>query len=413
MRLNGQDYDRQGLARLAGDLSAAGGVRAVVLDDGAERGIRVLEFRTGGGLNFDVLVDRAMDIGAAEYRGVGFGWQSATGLRHPGLHEYNDENGLSWLRSFSGLTMTGGLDHTFFGSEVDASSYHYPFRPTVQHGLHGRVANIPARLHGYGQRWDGERCVLWAEGEIRQAANFGEHLRLTRRIEADLGGLDIRLIDTVVNAGFDLTPHMFLYHVNIGWPLLEEGARFEAPIAATTWQSDSVAEQGASHLVMPAPQPRFIEQVYEHQLTSDADGRVRTRLVNDRLALAFELEHHQREFPSFFQWLHLREGAYAVGFEPSTKRNRRRAGGAPGRLAHLARRRRIAVVLFGAAHRRSCGRRCWPHLRRAGRRRGIPGRAAPRGPGCHGAAGCRAQCGRRPGCPRSGPGRWTAASCHR
>ena len=87
----------------------------------------------------------------------------------------------------------------------------------VRHGLRGRIANVPARLTGYGERWDGERCVLWAEGEVHQAAIFAENLVLRRRVEADLGGTEIRLTDTVVNAGFDRTPHMFLYHVNEGW----------------------------------------------------------------------------------------------------------------------------------------------------------------------------------------------------
>ena len=316
-------FDRAELARRAGDIGAAGGVRAVVLDDGAERGIRVLEFRTGGGLAFDVLVDRAMDLGTAEFRGNGFGWRSATGFRHPGLHEYADEGGLSMLRSFSGLLLTAGLDHTLFTAEVDASQYRYPHRATVWNGLHGRVANIPARMHGYGERWistdaGDERCVLWAEGEVRQAAIFGEHLRLTRRIEADLGGTEIRLVDTVRNAGFDPTPHMYLYHVNVGWPFLDEGARYELPLERTLWQSDSVAEQGVSNLDMPAPQKGFVEQVYEHELKPDATGKVRPRLVNERLGVFFELEYDTAQFPAFFQWLHLREGAYAIGFEPST-----------------------------------------------------------------------------------------------
>jgi len=150
MRLHGKDYSAGSLARMAGDLAAAGGVRSVVLGDGAERGVRALEFPHRERLNFDVLVDRAMDIGSAEYRGVGFGWQSATGFRHPGLHEYRDEDGLSWLRSFSGLTVTAGLDHTLFTADVDTSNYHYPFRTSAWNGLHGRVANIPARLTGYG-----------------------------------------------------------------------------------------------------------------------------------------------------------------------------------------------------------------------------------------------------------------------
>jgi len=71
MRLHGKDYSAASLARMAGDVAAAGGVRSVVLGDGAERGVRALEFRTGSGLNFDVLVDRAMDIGSAEVAGVG------------------------------------------------------------------------------------------------------------------------------------------------------------------------------------------------------------------------------------------------------------------------------------------------------------------------------------------------------
>jgi hypothetical protein len=307
------------LARYAGDLAAVGGVRAVVLDDGSERGIRALQFRTGGGLRFEVLVDRAMDIGVAEFDDHTVGWRSPTGFRHPGLHETDAEDGLSWLRSMSGLLVTGGLDHTLFGGEVDAGHYAYPPKTTVRHGLHGRVANIPARLTGYGERWtDDGRCVLWAEGEVRQATVFGEHLRLTRRVEAELFGTEIRLTDRVVNAGFDRTPHMLLYHVNVGWPLLDEGSRFEAAIAGTLWRSDSVAEQGASHLVLPGPRRGFVEQVYEHELTPDADGRVRARVVNDRLGRFFEVDVDPREFPAFFEWLNLREGAYAIGLEPST-----------------------------------------------------------------------------------------------
>lgn len=318
VRLHGKDLDQAALSRATGDLASVGGVRSVLLEDGVERGIRVLEFRTGTGLAFDVLVDRAMDIGPAEHSGRSFGWRSATGFRHPGLHEYRDEDGLSWLRSFSGLMVTAGLDHTLFTAEVDASSYHYPPRRTVWNGLHGRVGNIPARLTGYGEQWTDDGCVLWAEGEVRQAAVFGENLRLVRRIEADLGGDEIRLVDTVRNAGFDRTPHMYLYHINLGWPLLDEGTRFEAPIARTLWASDSVAEQGVSHLVMEGPREAFVEQVYEHELTPDEDGRVRVRLVNDRTGTTFELEYDAAQFPAFFQWMHLREGAYAVGLEPGT-----------------------------------------------------------------------------------------------
>ena len=300
MRLTGREVGREHVAARTGDFDAFGGVRAVVIDDGVERGVRALEFRTGGGLRFEVLVDRAMDIGVAEFDDYSFGWRSATGFRHPGLHEVNDEDGLSWLRSMSGLNVTCGLDHTLFGGDYDASNYRYPPKTRVRHGLHGRIANIPARLIGYGRAWDGEGAVLWAEGEIRQAAIFGEHLVLHRRVEADLGGNEIRLTDTVVNTGFDRTPHMFLYHCNLGWPLLDEGTEFEARIRATTWSSESAQAQARSNLRFDAPIPGFIEQVYEHQLEPDPDGKVRARLSNRGISRAFELEYSPDQFPIFF-----------------------------------------------------------------------------------------------------------------
>ena len=318
MKLNGQSLKRLDLERYAGDVSAAGGVRKVILDDGSERGVRVLEFRTGTGLAFDVLVDRAMDFGQAEHKGRSFGWCSPTGIRHPGLHENADEDGVAWLRSFSGLQTTGGLDHIFAGAEVDAAQYCYPLRKSMHHGLHGRVANIPATLQGYGQSWDGDRCLLWAEGEVRQAAVFGEHLRMHRRIESEIGGNEIRLHDTIRNHGFERSPHMLLYHIDLGWPLIDEGTQLVAPIARTLWYSPVVDRQRASYQVMAKPIPNFDEQAYEHELVVDSEGKMRVAVVNERLNFGVTVEWHAKEFPCFLEWLHLREGAYVIGVEPST-----------------------------------------------------------------------------------------------
>jgi hypothetical protein len=79
---------------------------------------------------------------------------------------------------------------------------------------------IPARITGYGESWDGERCLLWAEGVIQQSAVFGEDLHLVRRIEADLGGSEIRLADRVFNHGYYKTPHMLSHQVS--HPVLDQ-----------------------------------------------------------------------------------------------------------------------------------------------------------------------------------------------
>src|SRR4030095_11807921 len=98
-------------SRHAGMLSQFAGVRLMTLGDGVERGVRMLEFRTGTGLRFTALVDRALDIADCEYKGRAIGWHSPSGFRSPALHEYEGEDGLAWARSFSALPVTCGLHH--------------------------------------------------------------------------------------------------------------------------------------------------------------------------------------------------------------------------------------------------------------------------------------------------------------
>ena len=259
VELYGRSLSRRDVDARSGALTQFAGVRLMTLGDGLERGIRMLEFRTGTGLRFTVLVDRALDIADCDFNGQAIGWHSPAGFRHPGLHEYEGEDGLAWVRSFSGLVATCGLDHILGSATVPADTYNYPRRAQVTHALHGRISTIPARLTGYGETWDGDRCLLWAEGVVQQATVFGEDLHLHRRIEAEVGGNAIRIADRVVNRGFHRTPHMFFYHVNVGWPLLEEGARYLAPIRDVVWAShaDTYADQGVGYRSVPRAAPRL------------------------------------------------------------------------------------------------------------------------------------------------------------
>ena len=57
---------------------------------------------------------------------------------------------------------------------------------------------------------------------MRQVALLGENLSLRRRIELRAGRPEIIITDRISNDGFVATPHMLLYHINVGWPLLDE-----------------------------------------------------------------------------------------------------------------------------------------------------------------------------------------------
>ncbi|WP_027141520.1 aldose 1-epimerase family protein [Mesorhizobium sp. WSM3626] len=321
VELYGKTLSRRQVAERSGMLSQFAGVRLMTLGDGVERGIRMLEFRTGSGLRFTALVDRALDIADCDYRGQAIGWHSPSGFRNPGLHEYEGEGGLAWARSFSGLLVTCGLDHILAREDVPADSYNYPGKKTVLHSLHGRVGTIPARLTGHGERWDGDRCVLWSEGLVQQSTVFGEDLHLIRRIEADVGGNEIRLSDRVVNHGFSRTPHMYFYHVNVSHPLLDEGSRYLAPIRDVVWAGhagERYEAQGVGYRTAPAPQPSFSEQVWQHEMAADAHGEVPVAVVNDRIGLGLELVTRKDQLPCAYQWQNFQAGQYALGIEPST-----------------------------------------------------------------------------------------------
>lgn len=97
--LFGARYSRADLLRRVGRFEQAAGVRLVTAGDGVERGVRFLEFRTGTGFVFDVIVDRAFDIGRCEMTGTAMAWMSPVGVPGPWFAE--PEN-LGWFRFFPG-----------------------------------------------------------------------------------------------------------------------------------------------------------------------------------------------------------------------------------------------------------------------------------------------------------------------
>lgn len=322
--LYGKFHSKLDLKKRCGSLQQFSGVREYVLADGVERGIRCLEFRTGTGFRFEVMIDRAMDLGLVEYNGAAIGWHSHTGFRHPSLHEHNDEGGLSWLRSMSGMMQTCGLDHILFMDSQNADHYNYPHRKTVDSSIHGRIANTPAKLSGYGEVWRDNECILWCEGVVKQAAVGGENLELHRRIEASVGTNELTIKDRVVNAGFSRTPHMYLYHINAAYPVLDEGSEFIAPIRHTIWagHEERMRDQGVGYRNQSSPLEGFLEQVYEHSVVSDQHNKVPVALVNRAFnngqGLGLLVEFDQKEFPYFFQWQHYQNGGYTMGIEPSS-----------------------------------------------------------------------------------------------
>lgn len=314
--------DKAEALRWGGHTQQWGGTRLVEMADGLERGVRAVEFRTTTGLEFDVLVDRGMDVAAARYRGRSLVWHSQAGFAAPAFREFQD---IGWMRMFGGgLFATAGLDHIFLGEQDPHDTYGYPSRGAaggMAYDLHGRVSTIPAVLRSYGEKWEDGECILFAEGEVRQAGALAESLILRRRVETTLEGSTISWTDTVENEGAHTTPHMMLYHINFGAPLLGPASRIVIPSRSVRWTTPNVEGRPERHQRFTAPSPDGVEEVFEHDMVADEDGRVELALLNEvdpDQPWGVTLSYDRPRFPYFLQWSVLADGTYAMGFEPTT-----------------------------------------------------------------------------------------------
>lgn len=306
--LYGNNYSVGALRRRVGDMSQIAGIRSATLNDGNEAGVRVLEFKTGSGLRFTVLPDRGMDIADAEFNGAPLAWCSPTGITHPAFYE---AQGLGWLRTFyGGLLVTCGLMNVGVAAE-DHGEYF---------GIHGRAANIPAKNVRYDAEWRGDDYVLWAKGKVRETRVFGENVLLTRAITTRLGSHTIEIEDVIENCGFQDTPLMILYHINAGFPVLDETS--ELLINSKITPRDTPARQGLKVAQRGAPPtPGFQEQVHHHKVTPDPDGWATVVLVNRAFnngrGIGLQIRYRPDELPHFWQWRMMGEGTYVMGLEPA------------------------------------------------------------------------------------------------
>lgn len=302
----GEELTREQLSQRIGDMSQVAGIRLIEMSNGNERGVRAAEFNTGAGFMFTVLLDRGMDIDQAKYRGVPVSWQSATGPVHPSFFE---PEGISWLYNFQGgLMATVGFTYGG-GPSVDQG---------VPLGLHGRASNTPAKDVCVKQEWQGDHYMMYVEGRIDEAGLFHNSIRCHRRIETRLGETHLRIHDTFENIGFAPSPLQFLYHCNIGWPILS--ASSQVHINSKEIHPNPGADV-QHYRECQEPTEGYAEQVFRHVPQPGPDGMGSAALINPAFNGGEGYGAYVRwtldTVPFMNQWKMMGRKAYVMGLEPS------------------------------------------------------------------------------------------------
>jgi hypothetical protein len=323
VRIYGTEITQRELRRRVGNVAQVGGVELYAHEQGYARGGRFLDFRTGTGFRFSVHVDRGFDPGYAEFCGASLAWLPPKPFAAPWYWENEDH---AWVRyGLGGLCNTAGLVTIGGPQTVDVSHFKFHSRHEERYGTHDRVALVPAHSFNFGERWEGDRCFLWAEGAVRQEIVYGENLLLTRRYETELGTSSFTIRDVVRNDGWYPTPHQLLYHFNIGYPVVDDGAELLAAVAGEVPGSIFEEEAGAGdrYRLFSGPQREFFAEGYEIPMAAGADGDVAAAVVNRGFrgldgGIGVYLRYDPSTLPTYLEWRMMGEGLYAVGMEPAT-----------------------------------------------------------------------------------------------
>ena len=191
------------------------GVEEHRLVGGKGDGMRLFEITNGKGMEMTVSPDRNGDISRLRFRGINMSYLSPCGYVAPAYYDRTESN---WLASFTaGYLTTCGLQAV--GS------------PCVDEGevlpLHGAIANLPCE-YAY---WEEDEREIRIHTTTKDEVIFGRKLTLRRTITVSKEENRFVIEDEIENTGDRTEPLEILYHMNMGYPLLDEDSVITIPSA--------------------------------------------------------------------------------------------------------------------------------------------------------------------------------------
>ncbi len=260
-------------------------LRRYTVSEGREKGLDVIDCDNGK-LRFLVNVTRAFDIMQLYHEGQNVSYLSKNAFS-PREHTFAN-------RFEGGMLYTCGFD------AVGGRKGYIP------HGsFHLNLAEVIT------SRCDEDGIYL--EAEVRQTGIFKENLVLRRRISTALGSDTLTVEDTLTNEGYTPAEYAILYHVNVGYPMLDSGARLRCNVNSVTPRTEYASGFTDKAFEIEEPIAGRPEMCYYLDIK---DGEI--SLENPENRKTFNLKYSKETLPNFLEWKAMTSGDYALGLEPAT-----------------------------------------------------------------------------------------------
>ena len=260
-------------------------LRRYTVTDGGEKGFEIIDCDNGT-LRFLINVTKACDMMQLYHKGQNMSFISKNGFMKRELPFVNRFEG--------GMLYTCGLD-----SVGEREGFEE----------HGSLHNMPAQIL---RAECGEEGIL-IEAVLRDTAVFGKNLVLRRKITSAIGSERVKIEDRLTNENYFEEKYCLLYHVNIGYPMMDEGAKIVGDVNECQPRTPWAEQQMATSYQIEAPVPGFEEACYYLKLKEPEIS-----MVNEKIGKKFSVSYSGDTLPHFLEWKSIAGGDYAVGLEPAT-----------------------------------------------------------------------------------------------
>lgn len=257
--------------------------------------MRLLEVRNGSGISAVISLDRNADISRLNFRGQNLGYFSPCGYVAPAYYE---PEGTNFLKSFTaGFLTTCGLQAV--GSPCTDEGEELP--------LHGSIANTPTDR----AQWEEKDGNLVIRTRTPDEQIFGRKLTLSRTFSFPVGKNEFSFTDEIENRGDKEEPFEILYHMNMGYPLLDEDSLVRIASEKVTPRNDHAAEEIKNWMNMEKPTAGYEERCYYHEMKK----RGHASIFQPKMKIGLAIDYNAEELDCFVEWKMMGVRDYVLGLE--------------------------------------------------------------------------------------------------
>jgi hypothetical protein len=160
---------------------------------------------------------------------------------------------------------------------------------------------------------------------VRDTRMFGPNVELTRTIRCILGENVIHIDDHVINRADEPCSHAMLYHVNLGYPLLDEGSRLilGGRLTQRLGLAQTLTTNAQLKAWKTAPPPLREHRGFGESILvvepdpHDDDPQRRIGLINAERGIGLGIDYRRDQLPHLGGMLHCGpRGSYMAALEP-------------------------------------------------------------------------------------------------